>query len=64
MGRVRAVAGVAFLAIGVAGVVLPLMPGVPFLIAGMALLGSEHPISRAVAERVRRLRSRRGKESS
>jgi uncharacterized membrane protein YbaN (DUF454 family) len=62
--RIRSAAGVALVALGVAGVVLPLMPGVPFLIVGMALLGSEHPISRAVAERLRRLRSRRGKESS
>jgi uncharacterized membrane protein YbaN (DUF454 family) len=62
--RIRTAAGVVLLALGVAGVVLPLMPGVPFLIAGTALLGSDHPISRAVAERLRRLRSRRGKESS
>ena len=52
------------IAVGVAGVVLPLMPGVPFLIAGTALLGSDHPISRAVVERLRRVRPRRGKESS
>ena len=64
VGRVRSVAGVALIALGVAGVVIPLVPGVPFLIAGTALLGSDHPISRAIAERVRRLRSRRGTEST
>jgi uncharacterized membrane protein YbaN (DUF454 family) len=62
--RVRSIAGITLVALGVAGIVLPLMPGVPFLIAGTALLGSDHPLSRAVAERVRRLRRRRGKESS
>jgi hypothetical protein len=48
----------------IAGIVLPLMPGVPFPIAGTALLGSDHPMTRAVAERIRRVRPRREKEPS
>jgi uncharacterized membrane protein YbaN (DUF454 family) len=64
VGRVRSLAGIALLVLGVAGTILPLMPGVPFLIAGTALLGSDHPMSRAIAGGIRRLRSPRRKESS
>ena len=32
------------LAIGVAGLALPILPGIPFLFAGLALLAPEHPI--------------------
>jgi uncharacterized membrane protein YbaN (DUF454 family) len=34
------------LTLGVAGLALPLLPGIPLLILGMALLGSDHPIRR------------------
>jgi uncharacterized membrane protein YbaN (DUF454 family) len=36
------------LAIGVAGVVLPLLPGVPFLLAGFKLLGPDHSLTRGL----------------
>lgn len=32
--------------IGLAGCVLPIIPGVPILIAGIALVGVEHPFIR------------------
>lgn len=38
----KRVVGTMFLLIGVAGVFLPLMPGVIFIIIGSALLGSNH----------------------
>jgi uncharacterized protein YqgC (DUF456 family) len=38
----RAIAGWFLLAVGVLGCLLPIMPGIPLLVAGAALLGSEH----------------------
>lgn len=38
----KRIVGTIFLLIGVAGVFLPLMPGVIFIILGSALLGSNH----------------------
>ena len=58
MGAVRSVAGCALVALGVVGTVLPLVPGVPLLVAGIAVLGSDHPISRAVAARSRAIAAR------
>jgi hypothetical protein len=60
-GRWRAAAGIALVAVGMAGTLLPVIPGVPLIVAGMAVLGPEHPWSRAVAGRLRRWRAR-GKE--
>jgi uncharacterized protein YqgC (DUF456 family) len=37
------------LIVGVVGLALPLLPGIPLLILGMALLGSDHPIRRKLA---------------
>jgi uncharacterized membrane protein YbaN (DUF454 family) len=42
----REVAGIGLLVTGVFGCLLPVMPGIPFLVAGAALLGAEHPILR------------------
>jgi uncharacterized membrane protein YbaN (DUF454 family) len=39
---------------GVAGVLLPIVPGTPFLIAAVAVLGSDHPVIRPWKERVNR----------
>jgi uncharacterized membrane protein YbaN (DUF454 family) len=40
----RDAAGIGLLLVGVLGCLLPVMPGIPFLIAGIGLLGSSHPI--------------------
>lgn len=56
----RVVAGVLLVAVGVLGLVLPIIPGVPLLIAGVALLGPEHPLVRPFAERLERWRAARG----
>ena len=52
--RARTALGYGLLVIGVAGVLLPIMPGTPFLIAAVAMLGSDHPVIRPWKERVNR----------
>ena len=46
--KVRKIAGRSLIALGVAGCLLPVVPGIPFLIAGAALLGREDPLVRRV----------------
>ena len=50
----QVVLGVLLIALGVVGCVLPILPGIPLLIAGIALLGPKHPLVRPFAERVAR----------
>jgi hypothetical protein len=51
---IRVVAGLVLLVVGLAGLVLPLLPGIPIMIAGFALLGSDHPLHVAVRRRLER----------
>lgn len=44
----RRLAAYACLAVGVAGLALPILPGIPFLILGLSMLGRDHPIARPV----------------
>jgi uncharacterized membrane protein YbaN (DUF454 family) len=46
--------GYVLLVAGIAGVLLPIIPGVPFLIAAVAVLGSDHPVIRPWKERINR----------
>jgi uncharacterized membrane protein YbaN (DUF454 family) len=50
----RNLAGYALLVAGVAGCFLPLLPGIPLLIAGAAVLGWDHPLVRPWAKYLRR----------
>jgi len=58
-GYLKMAAGIALLIVGVAGLVLPLIPGVPLLIAGAAILGPRHPIIRPFSVRWRWWRKHR-----
>ncbi len=53
--RTRTAIGYALLVAGVADVLLPIVPGTPFLIAAVAVLGSDHPVIRPWKERIERL---------
>lgn len=50
----RLVGGYVLLVIGVAGCLLPLLPGIPFLVAGAAILGWDHWAVRPWAKYFRR----------
>ena len=52
--RARTFFGYALLALGVAGVLLPIVPGTPFIFAAFAVLGSEHHIVRRIKQYLRR----------
>jgi len=42
----RQTGGVALIVIGIVGCLLPIMPGIPFLLAGAAVLGTDHVLVR------------------
>jgi uncharacterized membrane protein YbaN (DUF454 family) len=58
MSRVREISGIALLVAGLIGLALPLMPGVPFLIAAAALLGHDHPVIHSLNRRFQQWRGR------
>lgn len=53
--RTQTAVGYALLVAGIAGVLLPIIPGTPFLIAAVAVLGSEHPVIRPWKELIDRM---------
>nr|ALS88962.1 putative transmembrane protein (PGPGW) [uncultured bacterium] len=44
--------------------ILPIIPGIPILVAGVAILGTDHPIVRPFARRFEQLRQRYTKSQS
>ena len=56
------IAGVALLVLGIAGLVLPALPGILFILAGLAILSSHSTLARraqeALKSRLRRVRDR------
>ena len=58
-GTIRVIAGVVLIVLGLLGMLLPLLPGIPLLLAGVALLGSNHPWVRPFIARLRLWRRKR-----
>jgi uncharacterized membrane protein YbaN (DUF454 family) len=56
--QVRAIGGILLLGLGLLGLVIPVIPGVPLLLAGVALIGKDHPLVRPVVGKLRQLRAR------
>ena len=54
MGMLREASGFVLLAVGVIGVVVPIIPGIPLLLAGGLILAPKYPSIRASVRRVRR----------
>jgi uncharacterized membrane protein YbaN (DUF454 family) len=50
---IRVIAGVLLIGLGLVGMLVPVLPGIPLLLAGMALLGSNHPWVRPCMARLR-----------
>ena len=46
----RAAAGMLLISAGMVGMILPIIPGIPFLLAGLFLLGPDHPLARSVRQ--------------
>lgn len=44
----KKIAGWACVLIGVAGIVLPIIPGIPFLVLGLGMLATQHRWARAL----------------
>jgi len=55
--KAREVLGTALVGVGVVGVILPIIPGWPFLLAAVALLGPDHRLTRPFVGLVQRARS-------
>lgn len=50
---VRMVTGLILIGLGLMGLLLPILPGIPLLIAGVALVGTNHPWLRPWVARLR-----------
>jgi uncharacterized protein YqgC (DUF456 family) len=57
----RSVAGLALIVAGAIGTLVPIVPGFALVLAGIAVLGPNHRLSRALT---RRWRAWRGKENA
>lgn len=62
--QLRVIVGIILCVVGLAGTLLPVVPGVPILLAGVALMGSEHPLVRIVRERFKHWLDRDKRQSS
>ncbi len=51
--QIRLIGGFTLIALGLLGTLLPIMPGIPLLIAGIALVGTNHPWIRPLMARLR-----------
>jgi uncharacterized protein YqgC (DUF456 family) len=62
----RVAIGVPLIALGLVGLVLPIIPGLPLLAAGLLAIGADHPRLRPVVEWLRRhnLLRRRHRDNS
>ena len=50
----RAISGWVLLTIGALGILLPIIPGIPLIAAGVAMLGTDHRLVRAARDWLRR----------
>ena len=51
--KIRVVTGLTLIGLGLLGMLVPVVPGIPLLIAGVALVGTNHPWVRPLMVRLR-----------
>jgi len=51
-GKIRVVTGLTLIGVGVIGLVAPIIPGIPLLIAGVALAGPDDPVVKRLRDRL------------
>lgn len=56
VARVRSVGGILLVVVGLLGLVVPIIPGIPLMMAGVAVLGRNHPLVRPALGWLRRQR--------
>ena len=54
--KLRLILGVMFCICGLLGILLPVIPGVPIILAGLALIGPTHPWVLGLKDRLKRWR--------
>jgi uncharacterized membrane protein YbaN (DUF454 family) len=59
----RTVSGLLLITVGAVGMVLPIIPGIPLLLAGVAVMGRDHRLLRPVFKRIDAWRQRRSASS-
>ena len=55
----RTAVGLLLVLLGLIGMLLPIMPGLPLVIVGVAMIGLDHPIIRPFVSRLKRWRQPR-----
>ena len=55
----RTVSGLLLITVGAVGLVLPIIPGIPLLLAGVATMGRDHRLLRPVFKRIAAWQQRR-----
>ena len=53
LAGIRTAGGLVLVGLGVVGTLFPIVPGIPLVIAGVALLGANHPAVRPLMVRLR-----------
>ena len=56
--QLKVIGGCTLIFLGLLGMILPIIPGIPILVAGVAILGTDHPIVRPFARRFEQLRQK------
>ncbi len=46
LAAIRRSCGIVLIAVGVLAIPIPVIPGIPLIVAGAAMLGSDHPLVR------------------
>ncbi len=56
--KLKKISGYGFLFLGVVGAIIPVLPSIPFFMAGASLLGKDHPVIHPFATRIEKWRNR------